>query len=188
MRAALILLILVAFLLEFNLVYFSVWANLLGFAWLVPLTIAGGKRNITSLLSGFVGGAVVTYLLVVLLVYTLLLGGGATWISAVIYHYVVPLGIAYVWFAIPNGASYRWWYPLAWLVGPLIYFTAILWRGIETGVYPYFFVDLPRLGAAGLAGWVLLICLFFSLVGYAVVWLRNTRLTILRGENQESNS
>lgn len=178
MPLVLLFLIGVAFLIEFNLTYFSVVASLLGTAWLVLLLAAGTYRNLENFLSGFFGGATVTYLLVVLMVYTLLLGGGATWVSSVTYHYVFPVGITYLWFMMPNGLNYRWWYPLVWLLGPLIYLTGILWWGLETGTYPYFFVNLPRLGITGFASWVLVIALFFLLIGYAVVWLRNTRLTI----------
>lgn len=56
--------------------------------------------------------------------------------------------------------------PLYWVVWPLLYSGYALLRGTFDGVYPYYFLDLPKLGMAGLLQETGIVALGFLVFGY----------------------
>lgn len=74
-------------------------------------------------------------------------------------------------------------YPLIGTLVPIAYMTFIFVRAAALGfvgddLYPYFFLNLSKLGAAGVATWVAILTAAFIVVGYAIFSL--DRLTARR--------
>jgi hypothetical protein len=73
---------------------------------------------------------------------------GLSALTNLIHHYVVPAGfLVFWWLAVPRG-SLVWgdiWRVFAY---PTAYLVYVLMRGEVSGVYPYFFVDVPVIGYA----------------------------------------
>ncbi len=83
------------------------------------------------------------------------------------FHTVVPLGFALMWLTEPKRVL-----PLAavlpWLAMPLVYCLYALLRGALDGRYPYFFLNVPRLGVGGVALWIAALTLAFGLGALAI--------------------
>lgn len=95
---------------------------------------------------------------------------GLQWIADMVLHYLVPIGSLVWWTAFPpERVSWKW--PLVWCLWPLVYFAYAMLRGHLLRWYPYYFIDVGKLGwrevlvnAAGLA-------VFFPILGCAVTAL-----------------
>lgn len=93
-------------------------------------------------------------------------------------HYLTPLLVVAQWLLLADKSSLGWRSALWWLTLPLAYFAFAMLRG-RSGkpighthlVYPYPFLDLPRLGWRKFAGYVTGMLLSFFLLGYGMMWL-----------------
>lgn len=63
-------------------------------------------------------------------------------------HYLVPAGYLLWWWLVPGRQRLRWRQWPAWLAWPVAYLAYVLVRGELTGLYPYPFIEVPRLGYA----------------------------------------
>jgi len=111
--------------------------------------------------------AAAVYIIVTGVVYLLLLRklsppGSTLFVANVILHYVVPVIYVLDWLVFVPKGTLRWKQALIWLVFPLLYAVYTLIHGSLTGFYPYFFINVARLGYPS----VLMNCLFF-MVGFA---------------------
>ena len=121
-----------------------------------------------------IGGATLNAALIGI-VYAVLLGGhhnpGESYTAMVLLHRVVPPLIALFWLALVPRGGLRWVDPIAWGVPPLVYLPYALLRGEMDGRFPYFFIDLARLGWLPTLRNAALLTLAFMLVGALMVWL-----------------
>lgn len=93
-------------------------------------------------------------------------------------HYLTPLLVVAQWLLLADKSSLGWRSALWWLTLPLAYFAFAMLRG-RSGkpightrlVYPYPFLDLPRLGWRKFTGYVMGMLLSFFLLGYGMMWL-----------------
>lgn len=93
-------------------------------------------------------------------------------------HYLTPLLVVAQWLLLADKSSLGWRSALWWLTLPLAYFVFAMLRG-RSGkpighthlVYPYPFLDLPRLGWRKFTGYVTGMLLSFFLLGYGMMWL-----------------
>lgn len=93
-------------------------------------------------------------------------------------HYLTPLLVVAQWLLLADKSSLGWRSALWWLTLPLAYFAFAMLRG-RSGkpightrlVYPYPFLDLPRLGWRKFTGYVTGMLLSFFLLGYGMMWL-----------------
>ena len=93
-------------------------------------------------------------------------------------HYLTPLLVVAQWLLLADKSSLGWRSALWWLTLPLAYFAFAMLRG-RSGkpighthlVYPYPFLDLPRLGWRKFTGSVTGMLLSFFLLGYGMMWL-----------------
>ncbi len=115
------------------------------------------------------------YILFVGLAFWLVLGGPEDveawwlWIPEVTAHSLSPL-LGVVWWATAvERGTLRPWHPLVWLVYPMAYLGYWLVRGPIVGEYPYFFLDVVELGAAGVAVWIGVLVGAFLVLGF-VMW------------------
>lgn len=63
-------------------------------------------------------------------------------------HYAVPLASLACWVLFPPRRRLAVLAPLAWAAYPLAYFVYVIVRGGLIGSYPYYFIDVTRLGPA----------------------------------------
>jgi hypothetical protein len=156
--------------------YFTILTNLLvGIAF--ARIALNGREAVPPVL---LGGAMLAIMLVGA-VFNLLLGHlpyATMWdmLGDKAHHAIVPLAVPLWWLAFAPKGALSWRAPLRWTLYPLAYSAYILLRAWaegagEPGRYPYFFLDVDRLGwpaaFANLGG----LALGFVLAGLAVVWL-----------------
>jgi hypothetical protein len=152
------------------------WTNL--YSWSQVSTLAVALTATGSLLwpvlvrgaleprRGLLRGASTTYTVGTLILFPLLLGGDYESRASLLMHLVVPLLAIGDWlFVGRNQGRLRWWAPVAWLVVPLLYLPAYMYR---SGVArpPYTFLD-PAKG--DFVTWVFVLVGAFLALGL-VVW------------------
>lgn len=151
-----------------NLNYFSQIGSLLvGItavgALLSPLWNAGaieGRR-------GFLRGASTTYALLILLVYPTLLREGYASNASKFEHLIVPIMALVDWIVVGrNSSRLRAWWPLGWLLIPLIYLPVYIGASHQRGRPLYGFLD-PDAGDFWL--WAVALLVGFLLIGYLVL-------------------
>lgn len=113
-------------------------------------------------------------IMVTFFVYNILLSGDRTLytyftdIDCALYHCILPIMFFIDWVLFTPRRCLRWYDPLLCTVMPLIYVAFIVVRGKVFGAtdYPYFFLDLDKLGAGGFAMWVSALVGIFVLAGF----------------------
>jgi len=163
-------------------VYFSffttqtnVLANLI---FLAPVLAPNARIGRWAASEG-VRAAVAMYIAVVGLVFHFILS--ATWkpegLAAVgnwVVHYVMPAAVVLDWLLFTPKGRLRWIDPVKWLAFPLVYGLWTLIHGALIDWYPYFFIDIDKLGwTRALINYAGLL-IFFLIVGLAIVGLDKT--------------
>jgi hypothetical protein len=156
--------------------YFTILSNVLvalvcGVAALEP-----GSRAGRWCMRAGVRGAVLLYILITAAVYHLLLAAhwhprGLALLADTLLHTVVPSLYALGWLWIAPARGLRWRHLGTWLLVPVLYFIWAMLLGRLLHVYPYPFLNLPRLGMELLLRNALLLLLLFVLLGAALVLL-----------------
>ena len=120
----------------------------------------------------------VIMILVTFFVYNILLAKDKTIsdyffsISNLIMHLILPLMFLVDWILFNNHNNSKWYYPFLSTILPLIYVAFILIRALILGnsysgtLYPYFFLNVERLGLGGVTLWVIILVVFFVALGY----------------------
>ena len=96
-------------------------------------------------------------------------------------HYVSPLLVILDWLLFDEKGKLPWAAPVYWLFAPLIYVTGIMLRALlhgparfsREGGYPYFFLDIERVGGK-IYIYLGIYLIFFLVIGYlflAADWL-----------------
>jgi len=145
--------------------YFTILTGLL--VAVVMTAVAAGRKVSPFLLAG----VTLTSILVGVVYVTLLRHdtSGGRYVSNLLLHYVLPIGMAVYWllFARKNGLIWR--DAFVWLLYPLGYFAYALGRGASDGRYPYPFMDLNKITLAATLRNGVVIGVLFSLAGLAMV-------------------
>ena len=122
-------------------------------------------------------------ILVTCLVYNILLAKDYTVadyffsISNLILHLILPIMFTLDWVLFTEHRQTKWYYPLLATVMPLIYVVLILIRAAILGnsyhglLYPYFFLNVAKIGFGGVIGWVAILVLVFVALGYIIFGL-----------------
>lgn len=122
--------------------YFTILANIAcGFCLTWPRALA----------HPVVRGGVALYIGVTGAVYVLILSKlwapvGAHWVADTILHYVTPVLFLIDWLVLTPKGGLRWRSAATWLVFPLVYGGWTLAHGVQSGFWPYPFVDVGALG------------------------------------------
>lgn len=163
--------------------YFTLWSNVL--AMVVFARISWTKRLPHD---GWLA-ALALWLMIVLAVWHGLLGNddpvyGIEWVSDFLFHTVNPLFLFGWWLIFAPKARLKWRHAALWLSWPLAYVIYAVIRGMITGFYPYFFVNLDELGWMGLLAWAGRFLVGFWIAGLAFVALGKliSRLNPVRRE------
>ena len=121
-------------------------------------------------------GGMTMSILLVGVVYSLLLAGtqvltGGDRYANVVMHYAMPVLAALFWsIYVPKGGL-RARDPVIWAAYPLAYLAYALARGGIDGEYPYFFLDVGKIGWAAAMGNAAAISAGFLAAGSLIVWL-----------------
>lgn len=99
----------------------------------------------------------------------------------VLMHMVNPLLFWIDWILFAKHQNTKWYYPLLEVIFPLIYVGYILIRGHFIAgtapewmtVYPYFFLDVDKLGYLGVTYWILALVGVFLVLGYLICFIDN---------------
>jgi hypothetical protein len=89
-------------------------------------------------------------------------------------HYVMPAAFVIDWLAFTPKGRLRWIDPAKWLIPVLIYGGWTLLHGWLSGWWPYWFVDVDRLGQGRTAVYFAGLLVFFLIVGLIVVAIDRT--------------
>ncbi|WP_269789745.1 Pr6Pr family membrane protein [Stenotrophomonas sp. Iso1] len=133
------------------LAYFTVLTNLfIALSAALPL-VAGNKRVGRYFARSTVFGCAITSIVVVGAGYHLLLRNvwspqGLQLLADTLLHYVVPLSALGYWLIFPPRSRLPMRAPLVWCAFPVSYMAYILVRGELSGFYPYYFIDVAKIG------------------------------------------
>jgi hypothetical protein len=149
--------------------FFTILTNALVFGTM--LAVALGRRSSPRWMGG-----VLLAILIVGIVYHALLAKlanpvGLHFVSDQLMHTVSPIAMLLWWLAFGERAALRWSDALVWLLWPLGYCAYALVRAQSSGFYPYFFIDLSKLGFGGLAESTGLLALGFLVLGLTLIAL-----------------
>lgn len=172
--------------------YYTVLSNLVCFLYFLGASI----HSIRLLAAGMdvspwhlrLEGAVVFCITVTFLIYHFMLrpesftmGGDNSgfWNTRnMIVHYAVPLLTLLDWLLFCPKGVWRKWDPLKWLIIPLAYFAYILARaplagniGGTSSPYPYFFINVDKLGWGGVFANAAWIALAMAVLAYAIYFI-----------------
>lgn len=163
--------------------FFTLWSNILVMGMFGYMVVTRKFLH-----DGWLA-AMTLWLLIVMAVWHLLLGNdepqrGLSWLSNILFHTVNPLLLLLFWIGFAPKSQLRWRHCAIWLGWPLVYVIYAVTRGIFTGYYPYFFVNLDELGWAGLFGWAAKFLIAFYVAGLLIVGL--SKLINRRGQTGQA--
>lgn len=115
--------------------------------------------------------AVAVYISIVGLVYSLFLRSvwdpiGWQSVADHALHDVVPLAYVIYWIIFARKDNIAWFEPFKWLIYPLVYVAWSLTRGALAEWYPYWFVDVTRLGYRTALTNTAFVFIAFLIIGY----------------------
>ena len=170
--------------------FYTILSNLLvfgAFGWFIYSTIktirTDGLYGPTTKLPGF-KGAVTMGILVTMLIYQFILsatpfamGTSSAPLSNTMVHLFVPLLVIADWTLFDEKGKFCSSDPLYWLVGPLAYYAFVLiaaplgMKYFGGSRFPYHFIDSDALGWGRVFINVVIMLLFFILLGYLILLL-----------------
>jgi hypothetical protein len=131
-------------------------------------------------------GGCTVYILLTFLVYNFVLAPGIAELSTsyqlyslqdLLVHYFSPLMVLLDYFLFDRKGRFKAVYPLGWTLLPLAYllyvfvFASLGGRFYYGGIaskYPYFFLNIEKLGLAGVGKWILFIAAAYLLLSYVL--------------------
>ena len=153
--------------------YFTILTNLM-VAVSYTVMALGGRRLSPGWLAGLT-----LWIAIVAVIYHALLANydkaGLDFVADHLVHSVVPLLAVLWWVIYAPQRRLPWRVAAYWLVWPLGYLGYVLVRGAFEGIYPYFFLDVGRFGAAQIALNVAGLGLAFWLAGLGMIALARRR-------------
>lgn len=102
-------------------------------------------------------------------------------ISNLTNHLILPIMFVLHWVLFYEHGKTKWYYPLLSLILPLVYVAFILIRAAILGsnysgtLYPYFFLNVAKLGIGKFIIWILALVLIFTILGYIIFALDNLK-------------
>lgn len=129
----------------------------------------------------------VILIMVTFFVYNILLVGEQTVVtyftslSNMLLHVILPIMFVLNWVLFYEHGKVKWHWPLYCVVMPLIYVVYILIRAWIIGskpvevLYPYFFLNVAKLGWGGFFMWIAILLVVFIALGYVLYALDNLK-------------
>ena len=117
-----------------------------------------------------------------------------TSISNLTLHLILPIMFILNWILFYEHRKIKWYFPLLSLIMPLVYVVSILIRGaILSGkenilLYPYFFLNVDKLGWGGFFMWLAILISIFVIIGYLIFIFDNFKeIKNKLNKNKEKN-
>jgi hypothetical protein len=159
--------------------YFTILSNILVALALTAPVVAPNSRLGRWSASEGVRAAVAMYIAVVGLTYHFLLAGvwdpqGWSLLANKLLHYVMPAAFVIDWLAFTPKGRLRWIDAVKWLAPVLIYGAWTLAHGKLSSWWPYWFVDVDKLGLGKAMVYFAGLLVFFLIVGLIVVAIDRT--------------
>ena len=149
--------------------FFTVWTvTAIG---IISALIALGRP-----VSSSIQGALLLAIVAVALVFHILLASRVTFEGLEIlvnqmFHTVIPIAWVLYWTLLSPKADLKLAMIPAWLAFPLVYCLYAMTRGAFDGTYPYFFLDLDKLGIGGVAAYCAGLLVAFAIAGAGIIAL-----------------
>ncbi|MEL6959441.1 MAG: Pr6Pr family membrane protein [Pseudomonadota bacterium] len=147
--------------------FFTIWANTL--VGVVCVGLALGR----AMPQWVTAGMALAIALVAGVYHALLAEGrnlqGLDWAVDLMVHTIIPAAYIGLWLVALPKNRLGWRDLLIWAALPLVYSVYAIGRGAVDGVYPYFFLNVTNLGAAGVAAWVAGLAGVFLVAGAGMV-------------------
>ena len=159
--------------------YFTTQTNVLANLIFIAPVFAPNSRLGRWAAGEGVRAAIALYIAVVGLVFHFILSGtwkpeGLAAAANIVVHYVMPAAVVLDWLMFTPKGRLRWIDPVKWLAFPLAYGVWTVVHGQIIDWYPYFFIDIGRIGwAAAMVNYVFLLG-FFLIVGLIIVAIDRT--------------
>jgi hypothetical protein len=99
-------------------------------------------------------------------------------------HYIVPLLCIVDWLIFDESGKYKITDPILWSVFPIVYCIFALLKGIvfrvpipdeKNSPFPYFFLNIDRIGWGGFFKYLIIILTAYILIGYGMLLLKKKR-------------
>ncbi len=152
--------------------YFTIQSNILVALALLYFLISPDSGRARAILRG----AVLLSIIITGLVFHILLKPGELFASGIdltnhLTHSVAPLGFALDWLLFDRKGEMQWAHLPLWTIYPLLYWLCTVLCGAKTGFYPYFFMDVGKLGYGGALLWLAVLTVVFLIVGLFLIGL-----------------
>jgi hypothetical protein len=100
------------------------------------------------------------------------------YINSVLFHIILPIMYFIDWILFYEHKKIKWYYPLVSVSFPVIYAIFIFIRAWILDfnpnapyIYPYFFLNLDKLGVLGVIKWIGILSIVFIVIGYVIFGL-----------------
>ncbi len=91
-------------------------------------------------------------------------------------HTIAPLGFFLDWLFFDRSGQLRYSDVRYWPIYPSLYWLFSVIQGRFSGMYPYFFFDVPVIGLGATIIWLVGLIAIFSVIGFVLVWLDSLKL------------
>lgn len=157
--------------------YFTTIANTLVAGYYLYKSLTANKSTTAF------KGSVVMAILLTGLVYHFMLASRAKDFHRVenyIVHYIVPISV-FIDYFFTKGLNVNWKNPFQWVIIPLTYLLFSLFNGLvlqlpvpdnEESPFPYFFLNINKLGVQPVFIYVAVICVAYIFSGYVLVFIK----------------
>ena len=155
--------------------YFTILTNLLVAVCFTSLLLPKSSWH-TFFSRNSVLTAITIYILIVGLVYNLVLRSqwnpqGLQLVVDNGLHTVTPLLALVYWFLYVSVKEIQWKQTFPWLIYPVVYLIYVLFRGSFSDFYPYFFINVSKLGYQISLQNAGLVTVAFLVVSFLLLWL-----------------
>ena len=165
--------------------YYTLQSNLLCLiAFVVIFTLELRKKSYQTEIYYLVKGAVTIAIIITAVVYHVALApnnfamdslqnsiANKVWADAFV-HTISPILVVIDYFLFDEKGKIKWWNPIIWILCSVIYLPFIFIRALILGnnttliKYPYFFLNVDKLGAGKVCLWCIGLVIFFTLLSY----------------------
>ncbi len=91
-------------------------------------------------------------------------------------HTIAPIGYILDWLLFDHKKLMHFSHIRYWVIYPLLYWLVTVFRGTFSGVYPYFFMDIDKIGLGSALLWLLMLFAIFVLLGLIIISADNLNL------------
>ena len=155
--------------------YFTILTNLLVAICFTSLVVTDNKGNRFFNRPSTIT-AITVYILIVGLVYNLVLRSlwdpqGLQLLADNLLHSLTPLLALIYWFVYVSTKEINWKQTATWMLYPFFYLIYVMIRGSFSNFYPYFFIDVSKLGYTKALTNAVYVTIAFFLISLLLLWI-----------------